>query len=153
METPSSPIPPSEVIAPMNSIKCKNCGLNNFASETECGRCGYSFVRSASEKKRDKTPRSFSLMTPLMIALAAGAVYYFYTGVQSSVDEVNANEAKRAASQPAERPATPGLSRTQYDQQRSGHYGNAVANSASLQAHQKHIDETQKIMQQVSNSK
>ena len=85
-----------------------------------------------------------------MIAIVAGIAYYLYTSVMGSVDEVNANEVKRVASQPVD-PAA-GLSRTKADQQRAGHYGNAVSNSPSLNAHQKHIDETQKAMQQVTNS-
>ena len=72
--------------------------------------------------------------------------------ITESVDEVNAKEAKRVASQPVERPATPGLSRSQYDQQRSGHYGDAVKNSPSLNAHQQRVKDTEKAVQQISNS-
>ena len=87
-----------------------------------------------------------------MIALVCGVVYYFYSGVQQSIEEVNMNEAKRVGSQPIERPA-PGLSRTQYDQQRAGHYGTAVANSQSLNAHQQRVSETEKALQQMSNTR
>lgn len=134
----------------MNSIKCKTCGLSNFVNEAECRRCGYSFV-AAQKPKFDKSPRSFSMVSVLMIAIAAGVVCYFYAGLQKAMDEVNASDAKRPASQPASQPAA-GLSRTQADRQRATHIGSAVANSSSLNAHQKHIDETQKAMQQVSNS-
>jgi uncharacterized protein HemX len=135
----------------MNSIKCQSCGLTNFSSQIECRRCGYGFTSVGSKKAVGKRPRSFSLSSLLLLAAAGGLVYYVFKGTEQSMDEINANEAKRVAAQPAERPAA-GLSRTQYDQQRAGHYGNAVANSPSLGAHQKHIDETQKAMQQVSNS-
>jgi hypothetical protein len=87
-----------------------------------------------------------------MVGLLVGLLYYFYSGTQSSIEKVNADEAQRVASQPAERPVTPGLSRTQYDQQKAGTYGNAVKNSSSLAAHQQHIDDSQKIMQQISNN-
>jgi hypothetical protein len=87
-----------------------------------------------------------------MVALLGGLAYYFYSGTQSSIQKVNADDVKRAASQPAERPVTPGLSRTQYDQQKAGTYGDAVKNSSSLSAHQQHINDSQKMMQQISNN-
>ena len=135
----------------MKSIKCKNCGLTNFSSEIECRRCGHSFVQSAKTKK-EKAPSRFGPSTLVMVALLGGLVYYFYSGTQTSIEKVNADEAKRAASQPAERPVTPGLSRSQYDQQKAGTYGDAVKNSSSLNAHQQHINESQKVMQQISNN-
>ena len=134
----------------MNSIKCKNCHLTNFSSETECRRCGESF-HSSAKTKSEKSPRSFSLSSLFLVALAGGLGYYFFSGTGNSVEQVNANEAKRPAAQPTTQPPA-GLSRTQYDQQRAGTYGDAVKNSASLDAHQKHIDETQKTMQQISNN-
>ncbi|MEO8572402.1 MAG: hypothetical protein ABI481_00410 [Pyrinomonadaceae bacterium] len=135
----------------MNSIKCKNCGLSNFSTDVECRRCGYSFTKG-SKAKSEKAPRSYSLSSLLMLASLALVVYYFYSGAQDSIEKVNTNDAKRVASQPAERPVTPGLSRTQYDQQKAGTYGDAVRNSSSLGAHQQHIDDSQKMMQQISNN-
>src|SRR5215218_2415806 len=135
----------------MNSIKCKNCGLSNFSTDVECRRCGNSFLKT-SKTKKEKTPSSFSMSSLLMLAVVGGLVYYFYSGTQSSIEKVNANEANRIASQPAERPLTPGLSRTQYDQQKAGTYGDAVRNSSSLGAHQQHIDDSQKMMNQISNT-
>ena len=131
----------------MNSIKCKNCGLNNFSVESECRRCGQSFTQPR-RKKAGKRPRRFGITSLLMIAAVLGVVYYFYTGVQSSMAEIDAAEAKRVASQPELKPEQKGLSRSQSDQQRSGAYGNAVKNSPSLNAHQKHIQETEKAMEQ-----
>jgi hypothetical protein len=135
----------------MNSIKCKNCGLSNFSTDVECRRCGNSFLKTAKTKK-ENTPNRFSLSSLLMIAVVLGLVYYFYSGAQDSIEKVNANDAKRVAAQPQERPVTPGLSRTQYDQQKAGTYGNAVKNSSSLAAHQQHVDESKKMMQQISNN-
>lgn len=86
-----------------------------------------------------------------MIAAVLCVVYYFYDGVRTSMDEVSASEAKRVASQPVAQP-TQGLSRTQHDQKRAGHYGDAVKNSQSLNAHQKRVEETEKAVQQLSNS-
>jgi hypothetical protein len=88
----------------------------------------------------------------ILLASVGGLAYYFFTGTQESVAEVNANEAKRISSQPAERPAAPGLSRSEYDRQRSGHYGDAVKNSPSLNAHQQRVKDSEKAMQQLTNS-
>src|SRR5688572_17990639 len=102
---------------PMNSIKCKSCGLTNFSSDVECRRCGYSFVQSSAQKRKDKPPRSFSLWSIVMIAIVAGVAYYIYTSYFGSTDDAKRSDAKQATSQPA------GLSRTEHDKQRSGHYG------------------------------
>ena len=88
-----------------------------------------------------------------MIAIVAGIAYYIYSGTQQSMDKVNANEAKRAASQSAERPMAPGLSRSEYDRQKSQTYGDAVRGSQSLADHNKHVQQTEKVMQQISNGK
>jgi hypothetical protein len=135
----------------MNSIKCKNCGLKNFASEAECRRCGYSFL-APSKTKKEKTPRRFGISTLLMVGLLGGLAYYAFVGTEKSMEQINANDAKRVASQPAERPAVPGLSRSEYDRQKTMTYTQAVKNSASLSAHQQHVDQTEKAMQQISNS-
>ena len=134
----------------MNSIKCKNCGLSNFISEAECRRCGNSFLKS-TKAKAEKTPSRFSLSSLLFLALLAGLAYFVYSGTQDSVNQVNADEARRIASQPAEQPLG-GSSRSEYERKKTGTYGDAVKGSSSLSAHQKHIDETQKTMQQISNN-
>jgi hypothetical protein len=136
----------------MKSIKCKNCGLSNFPNDVECRRCGFSFLKAAKATKQ-KSPRSFSFSTLLIIAVVAGIAYYIYDGTQQSIDKVNANEAKRAASPPAERPMAPGLSRSEYDRQKSQTYGDAVRGSQSLSDHNKHVQQTEKAMQQISNGK
>lgn len=87
-----------------------------------------------------------------MIALVLGVVYYFYSGVEGTMEEIDTNEKKRVQSQQKQPQPAPGLSRTEQDRQRSGHYGDAVKNSPSLGAHNQHIKETEKAMQQVSNS-
>lgn len=86
-----------------------------------------------------------------MLAAVAGGLYYVFLGTGQSVNEVNTNDAKRVASQPAQQQPA-GLSRTEYDRQRAGQYGSAVQDSPSLTASQKHNEETQRLMQQVSNS-
>ena len=135
----------------MNSIRCKNCGLKNFPLDPECKRCGYSFV--AYRRKRGKKPRRFSVWSLLMITIVLGLVYYFYDGVRQSMAEIEANEAKRIATQTKTRSADAGLSRSQSDQRRAGSFGDAVKNSSSLDAHQQRVNQTEKALQQVSNSK
>ena len=134
----------------MNSITCKNCGLKNFPLDTECKRCGYSFV-AYTRRKTTAKPRRFSVWSLLMIAMVLGVVYYFYDGVQRSMQEIEANEAKRVAAQ-LPRQRVPGRSRTQSDQQRTATYADAVKNSSSLNAHQQRVKDTEKAVQQVSNT-
>ena len=102
------------------------------------------------QKKRGSTQRWFSVWSLLMIAVVGGIVYYFYHGVQVSMQELEIEEQKRIASQSRAQPS--GLSRSQAEQQRAGTYGNLVSNSQSLKDHQKRVDETQKMMNQVSNN-
>lgn len=135
----------------MNSIRCKNCGLKNFPLDTECKRCGYSFV--AYPRKRGKKPRRFSVWSLLMIALVCWVVHYFYQGVQHSMQELEENEARRIAAQPKMRSADSGLSRSQSQKRRAGSFGDAVKNSSSLDAHQQRVNQTEKTLQQMSNSK
>ena len=136
----------------MKSIKCKNCGLSNFPTDSECRRCGLSFLKSHQAKK-EKTPSRFSIWTLLPFIVIGGIAYYFYTGTAESMDKVNAKDANRVASQPAERPAMPGLSRSENDRQRSQSYGDAVRDSKSLADHNKHVQQTEKTMHQISNGK
>ena len=134
----------------MNSLKCSNCGLTNFPDVFDCRRCGESLFSKRQQKQRVQTPRWLSIWSLLMIAIVVGIVYYFYHGVQVSMQELEVEEQKRLAVQPKPQP---GLSRSQADQQRAGTYGNLVSNSQSLKEHQKHIDETQKLVNQVANNK
>ena len=135
----------------MNSLKCSNCGLTNFADVFDCRRCGESLFSNRQQKKRVTTPRWFSLWSLLVIAGAVGIVYYFYHGVQVSMQELEQQDQQRQAAQSKVRPKN--LSRSQAENQRAGSYAGAVSNSQSLKDHQKHIDETEKAMNQVSNSK
>jgi hypothetical protein len=134
----------------MNSIKCKNCGLSNFPTDLECRRCGLSFSKTRKPKK-EKTPSSFSVLTLVPVLVIGAVAYYFYAGSAESIDKVNANEAKRVASQPDERPLLPGASRTEYDRQKTQSYADAVRGSKSLADHNKRVQESEKAMQQISN--
>ena len=137
----------------MNSIKCRNCGLSNFAIENECRRCGSALYgsggRSAAKEKR---PRRFSVISLVIYAALAIGGYYLYQSFLKSVNEVNANDAYRVGTQPPQKPQQAGLSRTEYDRQRSSQVGNALKENPSFAAQKQHDADTQRAMQQASNS-
>src|SRR2546423_1441353 len=133
----------------MSSIKCKYCGLTNFADAMQCKRCG-NHLASDPKGKHQKSPRRFSLMSLLVYAGVAVLVYYMMGGFEQTMSQVNANEANRVASQQKDPDA--GLSRTQSDQKRSGTYGAAVQNSNSFSENQKHNDDIQKAMNATQGS-
>jgi hypothetical protein len=134
----------------MSSIRCKNCGLTNFAHEERCKRCRNSLYQQAATRKA-KQPRRFSIWSFVIIALVAGFAYYAYYGVQKSTDEVYANEMKRLEQQKTDK--TAGLSRSEYEKQRAGTYGSAIQNSNSLAAHTQHVKDTEKLIQTAANAK
>ena len=136
----------------MKSIKCKNCGLSNFPSDFACRRCGFSLL-SAPKSKKEKSPRSWSLGTLLMIAIVGGLAYYVFTGTEESLNQVTNEQKHRAGAKPAERPLGPGSTRNEYDRQKTQTYAGAVRDSKSLSDHNKHVQETEKTIQQISNGK
>ena len=127
----------------MSSIKCKYCGLSNFADAFQCKRCGSQLGHRPSGKQQ-RAPRSWSYVTVLIFAGIALLVYYMMGGFEQKMVEINGNEANRVATQKKDPDA--GLSRTEYDQKRSGKYGTAVQSSNSLQENQKHNEDVQKAM-------
>lgn len=127
----------------MSSVKCKYCGLANFTDAVICARCKTSLHQAATIKKQ-RAPRSFSYVTVLIFAAVAVVLYYMAGGFQTSMNQVNANDANRVASQPKDPDA--GLSRTEYDKKRAGQYGGAVQNSNSFSENQKHNEDIQKMM-------
>src|SRR5262245_49939152 len=106
----------------MSSNKCKNCGLTNFAYDDACRRCGSPFVPKPKTKQR--RPRRFSFSSLLIVGFVAGFAYYSYYGLQQSADDVYASEKKRVEEQKKDK--TAGLSRSQYEKQRSQTYGSAI---------------------------
>ena len=88
-----------------------------------------------------------------MITIIGGLAYYVFTGTEESIKKVTAEETNRAGSQPAERPLAPGLSRSEYDRQKTQTYAGAVRDSQSLADHNKHIQQTEKVMQQITDGK
>ena len=127
----------------MSSIRCKYCGLTNFADAFECKRCGRP-MGSSRDNKRQRPPARFSYISLLIFACVALLVYYMMGGFEQKMAQINANEADRVETQKKDPDA--GLSRTQYDQKRSGQYGSALQNSNSLQENQKHNEDVKKAM-------
>ena len=88
-----------------------------------------------------------------MVTIVGALAYYVFTGTEDSIKKVTIEESNRAGSRPAERPIAPGLSRSEYDRQKTQTYQDAVRNSQSLDDHNKNIQETEKTMQQITNGK
>lgn len=88
-----------------------------------------------------------------MLTIVGALGYYVLTGTEESIKTVTAEETNSSGTRPAERPLAPGLSRSEYDRQKSQTYGDAVRDSQSLADHNKHIEQTEKMMQQVTNGK
>jgi len=135
----------------MNSIKCNQCGLSNFAGEEHCRRCSAQLPYSAPLKK-EKRPRRFSIISLAFYAAIIFGGYHLYQGAKASMEEVSTNDAHRVATQPAQRPQRAAISRAEQDRQHAGQIGTAVKESSSFQAKRKQEEETQKAIQQASNS-
>jgi hypothetical protein len=86
----------------------------------------------------------------LIIAFVGGFSYYAYYGLQKSADDIYAGEAQRLAQQKNDKSA--GLSRSEYQKQKTETFGSAVKNSNSFAAHNEHIAETEKAMQAAANA-
>lgn len=133
----------------MNSIRCKSCGLSNFATDSNCRRC--SLPLYFQDGSSGLAPRRFSVVSIIIFAVIAGGGYYVFTGMQSSVTKVGENEANRVATE-AERRQAAGLSRAEEDRQRSQRVANAVNISPALAEHKKKTEERQKMIEQATNA-
>ncbi len=123
----------------------------NHASEAFCRRCHLELNVKRSRpvvSPKDAAKRSSPIWSLLALTLVGAAVWYIYTGMEKSVAQVQANDAKRVANQ-AKDPSA-GLTRTQYDQQRAGQYGNAIQSSQGLNASQAHTNEINQLMNRTS---
>ena len=136
----------------MNSIKCMNCGLSNFADSVECRRCRAPLTNGAAgRKQRDgKRPGRFSLASLVIYALIAAGGYFLYTSLQRSVAYVDKNEASRVGTQPQQKEPQPGLTRNEADRRHAGEVGGAIKDNPSIRAQTEHNQETQEIIKEVS---
>ena len=141
----------------MNKITCKSCGLVNLASDHDCRRCGYDMgtrfmVSSQRIGPREAAKSSSWLYTLLFIALLCGIANYLLSGVEKSYDNVKALEVNRPGAQ-ANKPADTLGTRSQFEQQQKQNYTTAIKNSQGLADSQRHVEETQKLMQTSQDKK
>jgi phage FluMu protein Com len=135
----------------MSSIKCPNCRLSNFTTDVECRRCGKLLYRPTDRIISERPPRRYTLISLLIFVVIAAAGYYIYSEIKTSVDHVGEKETKRVASKPRNNPDA-GLSRSEADRQKSQRIANAVGASSGLAAHTNRTQQTEKAIQQLSNS-
>lgn len=134
----------------MNSVKCKTCGLTNFASENNCKRCGGELVisRHASTGSTCRT-NGLPLGKLGFFAVLAVAGYFFYsTYFVSSSDPAEQISNSTRLSDLKTSPET----RAELDRQRSQRIANAVGAAPGLNAHESRTRETDRLMNQISNS-
>lgn len=138
----------------MNSIKCTHCSLVNLDTDFVCRRCGSDLFPSP---KLDKTygsgkgpKKGISIFSIILIGGVVAFFVYAYTGIQKEMNAIDATEAGRQAAQPQNGQGF--TSRSEEEKKRTGSYANAVQNSQGLAESQKHLEETQKLMQQPANT-
>ena len=132
----------------MNSLRCKKCGMANFAAEMHCRRCSAQLV-SAESRKKEKRPRRFSIISLALYAALIYGGYYLYQDAKRSIEEVGKNDAYRVGTQAPQKQRS-GFSRTEQDRQRASNFGNAVKDSPSLAAKSAQEEQTQKAIKQAS---
>lgn len=133
----------------MNSVKCSHCGLPNFPTAVECKRCGNATYRPSGPRTKGRPPLRHGFVSLLIFVAIGAAAYYIYNGVRSSISEVSENEAYRVATRSDNQQ---GVTRAEADRQKSQRVANAVGASAGLAEHNKRTQETQKTMEQLTNS-
>lgn len=126
----------------MSSIRCKYCGLTNFADAFICKRCGNQLRRP----DKQKPPVRFSFFALLAFAVVGVIVYYSIGGFESAFNKVDFDEAHERDVRRAENPNN--LSRSEYDRQRANSFGNAVRNSNSLAVAQDHNQQLEKAIKE-----
>lgn len=126
----------------MSSIRCKYCGLTNFADAVVCKRCG----NPLRQPTKQKPPVRFSFYALLAFAVVGVIVYYSIGGFENAITDVNLDESHYKDRQRAENPNN--LSRQELDRQRANSYGNAVKASNSLAVAQGHNQELEKAIKE-----
>lgn len=134
----------------MKSVKCNNCGLSNFESVGACRRCGNTFAVTLKKKTDGRRPGRFSLISLIVYAVLGAGGYFLYTAVHRSFEDVNANDAYRVGTQPAQKTPELGLTRNEADRKQANQVGTMLNDNPSIAAQKQHNEETQKLMQQVS---
>ncbi|QYO68243.1 hypothetical protein [Leptolyngbya sp. 7M] len=134
----------------MNSVKCRACGLINFASEDNCKRCGGELAISLHTSTGSTSgTKGITFGKLAFIAALAVAGYFFYsTYFMSSSDpaEQMSNSTRLSDLK------TSSETRAELDRQRSQRVANAVGAAPGLNAHENRTRETDRLMNQISNS-
>lgn len=135
----------------MNSIRCSNCGLTNFASEEQCKRCGgfLGFNESPVAKETNGMPVRFSLAKLIVIPALAFGGYYIYSNYLSGPTSPKPRM-QNASNISDVRPSQQTLS--DIDRQKTQRIANAVGVAPGLNAHDQRTKETDRIMNAVSNT-
>ncbi len=135
----------------MNSIRCSNCGLTNFATEEQCKRCGgfLGFNDAPVAKETSGMPVRFSLAKLIVIPALAFGGYYIYANYLSSPTPPMP-QMQNASTISDIKPTQQTLS--DIDRQKSQRIANAVGVAPGLNAHDQRTKETDRIMNSVSNT-
>lgn len=135
----------------MNSIKCTNCGLTNFATEEQCKRCGgaLGFGDFASTRESAAMPRRISLGKPIFLLILVLGGYYVYSNYLSTPAKPKPkaeNVTKMSDIQPSQQ------TRSEMEKERTKRIATAVGAAPGLNAHETRTKETDRLMNSVSNT-
>ena len=133
----------------MNSIKCRKCGMPNFATDETCRRCSVQLYYSTPLKK-EKRPRRFSVISLLIYAALIFGGYYLYQEAKRSVEQVDKNDAFRVSTQAPQKPQQAGLSRADQDRQRANQFADNLRDNPSFKAKRQQEEQTNKAVEQAS---
>ncbi len=113
-----------------------------------CSRFVDGAVPGGSESlgPREAAKRTSSLYTLLLLAVIGAGVYYFYSGVDRSFENVNTVDANRVAIQPKLHQA-PLTTRSESDKQRTQSFKTAIQESPGIGQADKRLAETKKLME------
>lgn len=134
----------------MKGIRCRECGFLNPEKVKACRRCGWDQLEPLVPKSkvvspRDQAKQSTWLYTLLIIALIVGGAYYLFSSFERSYKQGESTVPNRSA-MPTNQQNAPALTRSEADQKRVTPFKNAVESAPSLVESNRHVAETQKLM-------
>lgn len=132
----------------MNSVRCPSCRLVNLETDFACRRCGSQLHSSTSRLDEPKPRRKgISIFSIILIGAVIAFVAWVYSNIQKEMNEI---DAERFAGPPVASNSQAPMTRREAEKQRTGAYANAVQNSSALADHQKHVKETDNLLQNTS---